>query len=62
MGSVWTVPGAWAQAKTVKMSFPPGQNNVLLGHEISADGMRPGMANLKAIVEMAPLKMYTEIQ
>ena len=33
-----------------------------LGHEISVDGMRPGMANLKAIAEMAPLKTYTEIR
>ena len=33
-----------------------------LGHEISADGMKPGTANLKAIAEMAPPKMYTEIQ
>ena len=32
-----------------------------LGHEILADGMRPGTANLKAIAEMAPLKTYTEI-
>ena len=32
-----------------------------LGHEISADGMRPGTANLKAIAEMAPPKTYTEI-
>ena len=32
-----------------------------LGHEISADGMKPGRANLKAIAEMAPPKMYTEI-
>ena len=32
-----------------------------LGHEISADGMKPGTANLKAIVEMAPPKTYTEI-
>ena len=32
-----------------------------LGHEISADGMRPGMANLKAIAEMAPPKTYTKI-
>ena len=30
-----------------------------LGHEISADRMKPGMANLKAIAEMAPPKMYT---
>ena len=33
-----------------------------LGHEISANGMRLGMANLKAIVEMAPPKTYTEIR
>ena len=32
-----------------------------LGHEISADGMRPGTANLKAIAEMASPKTYTEI-
>ena len=33
-----------------------------LGHEISAEGMKPGTANLKAIAEMAPPKTYTEIQ
>ena len=33
-----------------------------LGHEISADGMKPGTANLKAKAEMAPLKMYTKIR
>ena len=33
-----------------------------LGHEISADGMKPGMVNLKVIVEMAPPKTYTEIR
>ena len=33
-----------------------------LGHKISADGMRLGTANLKAIAEMAPPKMYTEIR
>ena len=33
-----------------------------LGHEISAEGMKPGTANLKAIAEMALPKMYTEIQ
>ena len=33
-----------------------------LGHEISADGMKPGMANLKTIAEMAPPKTYTEIR
>ena len=32
-----------------------------LGHEISAEGMKPGMANLKAIAEMALPKTYTEI-
>ena len=32
-----------------------------LGHEISAKGMKPGMANLKTIAEMAPPKTYTEI-
>ena len=32
------------------------------GLEISAQGMKPGMANLKAIAEMATLKTYTEIQ
>ena len=33
-----------------------------LGHEISANGMKPGMVNLKAIPEMAPPKTYTEIR
>ena len=33
-----------------------------LGHEISADGMKPGTANLKAIAEMAPPKTYTKIR
>ena len=33
-----------------------------LGHEVSAEGMKPGMANLKAIGEMAPPKTYTEIR
>ena len=33
-----------------------------LGHEISAEGMKLGMANLKAITEMAPLKTYTDIR
>ena len=32
-----------------------------LGHEILAEGMKPGMANLKAIAEMAPPRTYTEI-
>ena len=33
-----------------------------LGHEISANRMKPGMAILKAIAEMAPPKTHTEIQ
>ena len=33
-----------------------------LGHEVSAEGMKPGMANLKVIAKMAPPKMYTEIR
>ena len=32
-----------------------------LGHEISAEGMKPGTVNLKAIAEMAPPRTYTEI-
>ena len=32
-----------------------------LGHEISAEGMKPGTVNLKVIAEMAPPKTYTEI-
>ena len=35
---------------------------MFLDHEISAEGMKPGTANLKAIAEMAPPKMYTEIR
>ena len=35
---------------------------MFLGYEISADGMRPGTVNLKAIAEMAPPKTYTEIR
>ena len=33
-----------------------------LGHEVLAEGMKLGMANLKAIAEMAPPRTYTEIQ
>ena len=33
-----------------------------LGHEISAEGMKLGTGNLKAIAEMAPPKTYTEIR
>ena len=33
-----------------------------LGHEISADGMKPGTLNLKGIAEMAPPAKYTEVQ
>ena len=33
-----------------------------LGHEVSAEGMKPGTANLKAIAEMVLPKTYTEIR
>ena len=33
-----------------------------LGHEISADGMKPSTLNLKGIAEMAPPANYTEVQ
>ena len=33
-----------------------------LGHEVSADGMKPGDLNLKGIAEMAPPANYTEVQ
>ena len=33
-----------------------------LGHQISADGMKPGNANLKAIAELAPPKNYTAVR
>ena len=33
-----------------------------LGHQISAEGMRPGTENLRAIAEMAPPTMYTRIR
>ena len=33
-----------------------------LGHEISADSMKPGTLNLKGIAEMAPLANYTEVR
>ena len=32
------------------------------GHEVSAKGMKPGMANLNAIAEMAPLTTYTGVR
>ena len=32
-----------------------------LGHEVSADGMKPGNLNLKGIAEMAPPANYTEV-
>ena len=32
-----------------------------LGHEISADGMKPSTLNLKGITEMAPLANYREV-
>ena len=33
-----------------------------LGHEVSADGMKPGDLNLKSIAEMAPPANYTEVR
>ena len=33
-----------------------------LGHEISAEGMKPSMANLKVIAEMAPPTTYTGVR
>ena len=33
-----------------------------LGHEISADGMKPSTLNLKGIAEMAPPANYTEVR
>ena len=33
-----------------------------LGHEVSADGMKPGNLNLKGIAEMAPPASYTEVR
>ena len=33
-----------------------------LGHEISADSMKPGTLNLKGIAEMAPPANYTEVR
>ena len=33
-----------------------------LGHEVSAEGMKPSMANLKAITEMAPPMTYTGVR
>ena len=34
---------------------------MFLGHEISADGMKPGTLNLKGISEIAPPANYTEV-
>ena len=36
--------------------------NTFLGHEISAEGMKPRTANLKVIDEMAPPMMYTGVR
>ena len=33
-----------------------------IGHEVSADGMKPGNLNLKGIAEMAPSANYTEVR
>ena len=35
---------------------------MFLGHEISADGMKPSTLNLKGIAEMAPPANYTEVR
>ena len=35
---------------------------MFLGHEISANGMKPGTLNLKGITEMAPPANYTEVR
>ena len=35
---------------------------MFLGHEISADGMKPSTLNLKGIAEMAPLANYMEVR
>ena len=51
----------WLKLKPSKCHFLQDEIT-FLGHKISADGMKPGMANLKAIAEMAPTKMYTEIR
>ena len=42
------------------MQFPE-EADYILGHEVSADGMKPGNLNLKGIVEMAPPANYTEV-
>ena len=47
--------------KPAKCSFLHRQI-MFLGHEISADGMKPGTLNLKGIAEMAPPANYTEVQ
>ena len=47
--------------KASKCSFLHRQIT-FLGHEISADGMKPSTLNLKGIVEMAPPANYTEVQ
>ena len=47
--------------KPSKCHFLQGEIT-FLGHEISANGMKPSTANLKAIAEMAPPKTYTEIR
>ena len=47
--------------KPLKCSFLRKQIT-FLGHEVSADGMKPGNLNLKGIAEMAPPANYTEVQ
>ena len=47
--------------KPSKCSFLQKQIT-FLGHEVSAEGMRPGDLNLKGIAEMAPPANYTEVR
>ena len=47
--------------KLSKCHFPQDKIT-FLGNEVSAEGMKPGMANLKAITEMAPPTTYTRVR
>ena len=49
------------ELKPSKCSFLRKQIT-FLGHEVSADGMRPGVLNLKGIAKMAPPANYTEVR
>ena len=50
----------WLKLKPSKCHFLQDEIT-FFGHKISADRMKPGTANLKAIAEIAPPKTYTEI-